>query len=285
MLGLSSPIGRLRQPASTGSNRCWPCTVLNAAIGVVASGLVAAALVTVGYPLAAAASAIGVVGLSGAVIWLRGYLVPGTPTLTKRYFPTWLLSWFGKERSSDAMSSTEPGDATFDPERLFVEMGALEPCRGDDLCLTDEFGTTWWSRIESERDTGDEANHELLVAELGLDEDDVEFGGDSATLSHPDRGVITLWVSRAALLADVAAAATVADRFDGWSSLSPHERMGLVHGLRAFLQACPDCDGDLSFDSEPIPSCCVDQQVVTLNCDRCESRIIENTVETDGLGA
>jgi hypothetical protein len=41
---------------------------------------------------------VGVPVLAGslALVYLRGYLVPGTPAFTKRYFPDWLLAWFDK---------------------------------------------------------------------------------------------------------------------------------------------------------------------------------------------
>jgi hypothetical protein len=78
-----------RQPEYTGENRCVPCTATNVAIAAVLAIGLAFILVT----------PIGVVAFlaSLVVIYLRGYLVPGTPELTKRYFPPWLLALFGKE--------------------------------------------------------------------------------------------------------------------------------------------------------------------------------------------
>ena len=73
----------IRQPEYTGENRCTPCTVTNLAItAVVAAGLAYA----VSVPLSAGVAVLGV-----ASVWLRGYLVPKTPELTRRYFPDWLL--------------------------------------------------------------------------------------------------------------------------------------------------------------------------------------------------
>ncbi len=83
-----NPLARLRNPAYTGENRCVPCTAVNVAISVVAAAVAAVAAVE----LAAA-----VLAVSLSAIYLRGYLVPGTPTLTKRYFPPWLLARFGKD--------------------------------------------------------------------------------------------------------------------------------------------------------------------------------------------
>lgn len=79
---------RLHQPEYTGENRCEACTVVNVIITAILGAVVArkskfAAVVTV--------------SVSSILIYLRGYLIPGTPTLTKRYLPPSVLRLFGKE--------------------------------------------------------------------------------------------------------------------------------------------------------------------------------------------
>ncbi|WP_276255225.1 hypothetical protein [Halomontanus rarus] len=90
--GLSDTINRVRQPEYTGENRCIPCTTVNVVI---------AAVLSVGAGLLFAPLGIAVFSASLLAIYLRGYLVPGTPTLTKRYFPDWLLAKFDKEPDAD----------------------------------------------------------------------------------------------------------------------------------------------------------------------------------------
>ena len=85
----------LKQPAYTGENRCEPCTILNLVIAAVVGSLIARKS-RLGGALA--------VGVSIALIYLRGYLVPGTPTLTKRYLPPEVLRWFGKEPEPELAS-------------------------------------------------------------------------------------------------------------------------------------------------------------------------------------
>ncbi|QSX00604.1 hypothetical protein [Haloterrigena alkaliphila] len=91
----------LKQPEYTGENRCEPCTILNLAIAAVVGSLIARKS-RVGGALA--------VGISIALISLRGYLVPGTPTLTKRYLPPEVLRWFGKEPDPELASGLGPVD-------------------------------------------------------------------------------------------------------------------------------------------------------------------------------
>lgn len=146
----------LKQPEYTGENRCEPCTVLNLVIAAVL-GSVIARKSRVGGVIA--------VGVSLALIYLRGYLVPGTPTLTKRYLPPEVLRWFGKEPepetagglravdpaatadaaapSSDqsangsATRSRDAGDvATYD-EGDIAASGAPEPNADDEPPITD----------------------------------------------------------------------------------------------------------------------------------------------------
>ena len=80
----------VRQPEYTGENRCLPCTVVNVLI---------AAVVGVAVSKRSKPAGAGTVAGSLALIYLRGYLVPGTPALTKRYLPPTALRWFGKEPS------------------------------------------------------------------------------------------------------------------------------------------------------------------------------------------
>lgn len=77
-----------------------------------------------------------VFGASLAVISLRGYLVPGTPELTKQYLPECVLRWFEHEPSFAAADST----ITIDPEQVHLTADTATLCRnGTDLCLTTEF--------------------------------------------------------------------------------------------------------------------------------------------------
>lgn len=121
-------LSRIRQPAYTGDNRCTPCTAVNFAIAAAVSVLV----MVVSLPAA------GVVFvLSIGTIYLRGYLVPGTPRLTKQHFPDWLLRRFDKEDAGAGNPSRKDAE---NPESVLVRAGALmEYADRDDLCLSERF--------------------------------------------------------------------------------------------------------------------------------------------------
>ncbi|MFC6764475.1 hypothetical protein, partial [Natrinema soli] len=217
----------LRQPEYTGENRCEPCTVLNLGIAAVLGSAVARKS-RLGGLLA--------VGISVALIYLRGYLVPGTPTLTKRYLPPEVLRWFGKEPEPDVASglggvdsAADTGDVTsfdetealdtddaaatagestapeaepapVDLETLFLEHDILEPCDDrDDLCLTADFEADWFDEIDALDESGIDAA--AAVDAFGFDADPDEFElserGESRSLLSRS-GAAGRWPSRAA---------------------------------------------------------------------------------------
>jgi hypothetical protein len=117
-------LAAVRRPEYTGDNRCLPCTVVN----VVLAGLLTAAAALVSLPLGVAVATVSL-----AAIYLRGYLVPGTPELTKRYLPERVLAWFGK---ADAPAT--PGETAFDTVGFLDRYGVVVDI-GDDVALAPAF--------------------------------------------------------------------------------------------------------------------------------------------------
>ncbi|WP_247003633.1 hypothetical protein [Halosolutus gelatinilyticus] len=277
-------LDRLRQPEYTGENRCTPCTIVNVAIAVAL-----AAAVAVVSPLAAPIA----FGLSLAAIYLRGYLVPGTPTLTKRYFPDRLLAKFdkepapggpaietgGSETGSASAGETDAGEPVepVDLEAYFLERDVIAPClAGDgteDLCLDEELREAWRAEIESVRDADVESE---VAAFLEIDPERVTVVGstDRATARVDGRSAAR-WESEAALIADVAASRVLGDRLPDWGSRPLDQRSQLSSGLRAFVERCPSCGGSISVDAETVESCCRSYEVYAITCDDCESRMLE----------
>jgi len=279
---MSGGVSQLRQPEYTGENRCLPCTVVNVLIAVALGGAVAGAGVAGGSPVAGVVAGGVLVGLSLAAIYLRGYLVPGTPTLTKRYFPPWLLALFGKEPADEfaGMAGTGDGDAApdaeaLDPEAVLVGVGALEECAdGEDLCLTDSFRAAWEEGVEQARD----ADREALLDVLGVPgEAETEEFGDAFRLLV-DGQEAGRWESRAAFLADLGAAHALEARYDGWDALPVRARGQLLNGLRLFIDTCPACAGTPEFGTETVESCCSTREVAAVACPDCGARLFETPV-------
>ncbi|MFD1588821.1 hypothetical protein ACFR9U_17725 [Halorientalis brevis] len=274
-------VARFRNPEYTGENRCLPCTATNLVIAVVVSALLGYVTLEVD---AGRGVAWGVTGgsflVSVAAISLRGYLVPGTPALTKRYFPALVLDLFGKGEAEGV--AAEPVDASVDVEAVLLDTHAIEPRPHGDLGLTDEFETALFEQIETERanDTGREA----LGAIVGVDAETLEFEsfGDGAFVAVSGSGQVGRWESRAAFLADAAAGRLLPDRYDGWEDADPAARGAILGGLRLFLERCPACDGSVRFGQEVVESCCRTHDVVAVTCEDCDARLFEVEV-TEGM--
>jgi hypothetical protein len=242
---------RLRRPEYTGENRCLPCTAVNLCLAALGAAVVAVALGPIG-------GAVVFAGAAGA-IYFRGYLVPGTPALTARYFPPWLLELFGKE--FDLRETLEPvaGVAV----RATPEGGRL----------VDDFASAWDDRIERMREAGVE---DADVARLLGVPEASSVPGDVAYVVD---GGLRQWLSESALLADAAAAAVLEDRAgEAWASLGPDERVATLRDLRKYLDYCPLCDGDLDDEeTETVETCCTEsERVLMATCVDCDVRLIED---------
>jgi hypothetical protein len=267
---LRDGIDLLRNPQYTGANRCVPCTVVNAALGGVAA-LVAVLVLgrAVSWRVGAlAGAAVGL--LAGGSIYLRGYLLPGTPRLTAAYVPDWLLRLFDKETDT-----TTPVDDDFEMDAALLRAGVVEICEGgDDLCLTGGFRSAWNDQLANVQD--DDASRERLARLLDIDADQLALEEHGTALVARADGVgIGQWESRAALLADVAAANALPEWMDEWSALDLRHRSRLLYGLRLFLERCPACEGDVLTEEDTVESCCRSVDVVAASCGDCGARVFE----------
>jgi hypothetical protein len=271
----------LRQPEYTGENRCTPCTIVNVVIAAVASAALAIASPVVGV--------VAFVAFAG-IIYLRGYLVPGTPTLTKRYLPERVLAWFDKAPApGEEYALGVDADGDVDVEETLVGVGALEVCEdGSDLCLTPEFREAWRAHVDRLRggdppggesadfDGAAEAGAVILADVLDVRPERVSIATrGSAVDAEIDGGRIGRWESRAAFVADMAAERALEERTSDWSELPVEQRSHLLSSLRIFLERCPECGGRVAMEEETVESCCRSWEVVAGACRDCDARLFE----------
>lgn len=282
-MSLRNPIDIVRQPEYTGENRCLPCTVVNLLVAAVTGVIIAGGLDAVGVSRSLSIlSGIVVFSVSVALTALRGYVVPGTPTLTKRYMPTWMLRLFGK-------TPEPPRDeaGTVDVEAILREAEVVEECpKLDDLCLTVSFETAWRERIDAREALEPDVREFLTQEELDeyVDREEVAFEErGEAWVALLDGTNIAQWESRAAYLADVAAASELRERYPEWYELGFDDRMEVVGSLRLWLDWCPSCDGPVVTSQETVASCCRERQVLAIGCDACGSRLFEADVPPEAI--
>lgn len=268
-------ISVLQNPDYTGDNRCMACTVVNLLISVALATTVALI-----RPLAA----LLVFAVCVYLIWARGYLVPGTPTLTKRYLPNWMLAWFGK-----APSSNEPTGLTgkrhaqdeqyeVDLEKELLSAGILEIAPDDGDLQLSERAEEVWMRELSERSEIRENELSALVhqepTELTLTE---RFGGIALTA---DADVLGHWPSKAALIADQSVVPVLEQLHPYWGSLTIHEKGQLLAGMRIFVPECPTSPGDIEIIDEVVESCCANHDVTVVQCANGGETLIEREMTT-----
>jgi len=268
-------IQRYQNPTYTGPNRCVPCTITNVAIAAVGS-----------LAVAAVAPPLGALAFLGALltIYLRGYLVPGTPAFTRRYFPDWLLAVFEK---------ADPAPSSVGVEETLVAAGVLHD-EAADLVLAPQFATAWAERVaefDAERDGLSGAETERLDAvelaaltDLDADALEIQRYGE-AVVADLGTERIGRWESRAAFVADVAAARELDDWVPRWRSIPLAARSELLGALRLFLERCPTCDAALTLDHEVVRSCCRDRDVIAMSCSGCGSRLLEADFDVSVLEA
>lgn len=266
-------LARVRQPEYTGENRCLPCTVVNLAIALLLAAVAGVFL----SPMVGA----GVLGISVVLIVLRGYLVPGTPELTRRYLPQSVLAWFGKTAPEpEGAVAFGDGDHATNAMEAALATGVVQECEDvDDLCLTDDFAAAWWERIDDLRES--EADRITALADaLDLPTDDGltinEIAGAWWLRGAKTNEPYGQWPSEAALIADAAAVATLASHTpETWEAMDPDTLGTAVAGLRSFLERCPACDGDVILGEETIQSCCHERDVYSVRCVDCDARLLE----------
>lgn len=261
-------LDRVRRPEYTGPNRCVPCTVLNVAIAVVLSALVA-----VLFPPAGAALLV----VSVLSIYFRGYLIPGTPELTKRYLPASIRDRFDDhetdEQEWETLKKVEEHRANaVDPKTFLNEEGVVEYREDDDDRFVDDFAAVYERKLGVYRDATTE--RATLAGLFDADPDAVEFRDREYPAIEIDNR-IRKWPSEAALLADVTIDAALSEWTDRWSEVPLEQRVTIRKGLRALVGSCPACGSDLTTSPETVESCCGVHQVIAVSCGDCGDRLRE----------
>lgn len=225
----------VRQPAYTGDNRCWPCTVLNL---LIAAGVALAAGVI--EPL------LGLLigGLCLVLIYFRGYVVPGTPRFGPQIAAMLPIQFdHTEEESYDSDSLAED----IDPEQLLNQLVEAEilTVDGEQLRLDSAFREDWEKRMAELRDASET---ELVARAAAVAGDDVE--GEVLD----DRILLTGDGRDAMLRLNVAIAETAAAETFAVYDVPQPIRAPAAGPLITFIRTCPDCGGAVR--EMTIQNCC-----------------------------
>ena len=278
----------LRRPAHTGENRCWPCTTVN----VAAVAVVAAAVAVVGSPAIGGAVALG--GL--ALVWLRGYVVPGTPRFAPRHvapIPGSESVFHGIDAGGGAEAADGPdvsGEAggppdggtgslrstAVDPAVLLDRLVSADvlTADGDTVAPATAYDERWGAEMDRLRDRDTEALAEIareispattsrVVRE---DREWIALASDDATVMEET------WIDRPTAIAEIAGYRAAEPFLDDDSV-----RLAAARTNRMFLDRCPDCETELE-QGVDMPCCGGysgpgEEPAETLVCPACEVRL------------
>lgn len=272
MSGESAVLGRFKQPDYTGPNRCLPCTVLNVVIAIAVS--LVASLIAI--PLGVAVLTVSIVA-----IYFRGYLVPGTPELTKQYMPEWLRTRLHDEgqTAGQQWDSVEKRNQTrrdaVDPESFLLDAGAIREGE-QDLELAESFRETVDQQLGPIRESG--VGDQTLATLFDVDPSTIERpDGDTPTVEIGSRR--RFWPSEAAFFCDAATHEALRATTEDWASVPFEQRLDVLSALRSFRDTCPLCSGSVVPSEEVKESCCGREEVVAFTCADCDARILEVPVD------
>lgn len=252
----------LRRPEHTGDRRCWPCTAVNVAI-------VGLGALLVGRRRRRLGLLFGAVGL--ALVALRGYVVPGTPTVAPALVRASPLpdEWFhdappgaGVTRGPAVERETPDAERAGgladedapDGEALLgrlVEAGVVT-VDGEALDLDPGFAETWEARmdeladhdIEGLADAVREVAHAAAVSALSNADGEWVICSDGSGHFEGET-----WLTRPVAIAEAAAVHALEEDID-----DPALRRAAAGPLRMFLLDCPDCGTEL--EEATTASCC-----------------------------
>ncbi|WP_188979708.1 hypothetical protein [Halocalculus aciditolerans] len=265
---------RFKQAEYTGENRCTPCTVINVLISIFLS-------LVIGF----FSQIIGGVAfiLFLAAIYFRGYLIPGTPKLTKKYLPVFVLRAFGKEiespptgleSNSDPAQNQSSNNAIDNPEQFFYRHNVVAPCdSSDDLCLTESFSSVWKDEIRALPDC---TAHDAAIAFQLSDSNLRLIETNSGVALKNEKGSIGEWPSRSAFEVDIAAAKALDGFVPDWWSRTGDERGWLLSSLRLFTPICPHENGPASMEEDMIETCCSTQDRLKVVCEQNNEVLFEH---------
>jgi len=260
-----SSLDALRQPRHTGSNRCWPCTVVNLTL----VGLASLWLALRGRRLAGLAAA--TVGL--AAIVLRGYVVPYTPRFAPQLvaaapIPDDIFEKQPQTADRESLTATD-----LDGETVLGELAAAGVITADgELILPAESIDAAWRREMDRVATTplDELANAVRTTLPGISAVEGFDDGDSEWLAvGTGHGEL---VARPVAVAELAAYRTLGDAVE-----DEQLRLAGARAFRMFLDSCPVCDSDLAASSAV--SCCGgysdprSSPEDTLVCPTCRQRV------------
>ncbi|MFB6221088.1 MAG: hypothetical protein ABEH90_06580 [Halolamina sp.] len=208
--------------------------------------------------------AVAAAGAGFAIVWSRGYLVPGTPRLTRR-LPASAHDRIGK--GDVAVSS--PADA-------LIHAGVLT----DDLALSESAATEITAQAREFHDDADGLKRAVGTMFADVTEISVRRGLDGSEnwfALDADETTVHQWDARPVVALDAAGASYLADTLPGWEAGSVSQRRDLLALVRYGAPSCPACDEPFVTPDGPSVACCGGRSLVgERRCESCGYSLVDS---------
>lgn len=250
---------RFRNSQYTGENRCWPCTVVN--LGLV--GFISSCVAIIGSDLMAGSILLVGVASTG----LRGYVIPGTPRLT-RYLPASVLSVFNKGPSG-SLAVTADSDSQ-ETDLVEVSEGTIR--------LSSAIRNKYKTQAQNLASDSDRLEAAIVDAFDRVDHITVNrsLGGNENWFAKDSDGDILLrWEARPVAAMDVAGEMLLSEYDPDWTTLDSSHREQQRAMLRRAAKTCPMCGLEFQSVSGSDVVCCGGQSLAgSLRCSECAYDVV-----------
>lgn len=252
---------RIFNPEHTGENRCYPCTIVNIVI-TFGCGLIIGHFGN--YYIS------GLLIVTGLVlIYIRGYLVPGTPSLAQILLPKRLFSLLPGEELSKSSNSISIEIESHLQQHSILE--ASHTGEDKDFQLHSSIKTRWVHLIRSYQ--MEEAMEQLQTSVEASD--DMEFFAIPEGYIAMHKGKqIGRWESKQAFLIHMSSFELLDALLPRWDCYRIDEKNLLSVGLRLFTPICP-CGSDITEGMGKIRTCCGSKSVYKIKCQETEIDLLE----------
>lgn len=243
--------------------------------GFVVVNVLLASLLAVGAERVVLHGGVALIAVALVSLVVRGYVVPGTPMF---------VDW-ARRVATPVGPGAElpipipmPMQATGDLFRAEVLVREEE-----DLSVAGSFISVWRGVARSFGPREDD--HTAVAQAFGCTPDAVTLRWEQGTLvAECGARPLGMWLSRAAMVADLASVSALRLLVPHWDEMGPQVRRSQLALLRLHIDHCPVCDGTTVLDGAQSRAPGGDGQTLAVTCTGCDARLFESGFDAPVVG-
>lgn len=236
--------------------------------GFVVVNVLLASLLAVGAERVVPLGGVALIAVALVSLVVRGYVLPGTPLV---------VDW---ARRLVTPSSSRADRRTLRSGDLFQAEVVVRD--DEDLSVADTFVSVWRGVAHSYGPR--EEDHTAVATAFRCPPEAVNLRWEEGTLVA-ESGVRPLgrWLSRAAMVADLASVSALRLLVPHWDEMTPQIRQSHLSFLRLHIDHCPVCDGVTMLNRAPSRAPGVEGQTLAVTCTGCDARLYESDFDAPAV--